>query len=88
MNVNLLMSKQSIHPDYHTVYIVTPNGEKFETRSTFGSEGAIMSSPGNIMDLVKKDRGIRKVSNLSKFNNRFKDFLDARSEASTKINEN
>ena len=31
--------KQEIHPDYHTIKVVMTNGDSFETRSTWGSEG-------------------------------------------------
>jgi len=31
--------KKNIHPEYHTISVVMTNGEKFETKSTFGKEG-------------------------------------------------
>lgn len=33
------MAKKNIHPEYHTVYLVFPNGEEIKTKSTLGSEG-------------------------------------------------
>tara|TARA_R110002096_G_scaffold349731_3_gene542756 strand:- start:1324 stop:1551 length:228 start_codon:yes stop_codon:yes gene_type:complete len=35
--------KQDIHPEYHTIKVVMTNGETFETRSTWGSEGDTMN---------------------------------------------
>ena len=34
--------KKDIHPDYHTIKIIMTNGTTFETRSTWGKEGATM----------------------------------------------
>jgi large subunit ribosomal protein L31 len=34
--------KQNIHPDYHKITVVMTDGTKFETRSTWGKEGAVM----------------------------------------------
>ena len=31
--------KSDIHPDYHTITVVLTDGTKYETRSTYGSEG-------------------------------------------------
>ncbi len=33
------MAKKKIHPDYHTVYLVFPNGKEIKTKSTLGKEG-------------------------------------------------
>jgi large subunit ribosomal protein L31 len=35
--------KDGIHPDYHMITIVMTDGSKFETRSTYGSEGSSLS---------------------------------------------
>ena len=32
--------KKDIHPDYHTIKVVMTDGTEFETRSTWGKEGA------------------------------------------------
>lgn len=32
--------KKDIHPDYHTITVHLTDGSSFETRSTYGSEGA------------------------------------------------
>lgn len=39
LNLMLKMPKKNIHPDYHTVYLVFPNGKEIQTKSTFGKEG-------------------------------------------------
>lgn len=31
--------KKEVHPDYHTITVVMTDGTKFETRTTWGSEG-------------------------------------------------
>ncbi len=31
--------KKDIHPDYHTINVVTTDGTKYQTRSTYGKEG-------------------------------------------------
>lgn len=31
--------KSEIHPDYHTITVVMTDGSRYETRSTWGSEG-------------------------------------------------
>lgn len=67
--------KAQIHPDYHTIKVVMTDGTEYETRSTWGAEGAVMnleidskSHPawtGGNQQLM--DRGGR----VSKFNKRF-----------------
>ena len=67
--------KKDIHPKYHTINVVMTDGEKFQTRSTWGKEGDTLnldidpkSHPawtGGQQQLV--DRGGR----VSKFNQRF-----------------
>ena len=67
--------KANIHPDYHVIKVVMTDGAEYETRSTWGAEGAVMnleidskSHPawtGGNQQLM--DRGGR----LSKFNKRF-----------------
>ena len=34
--------KEKIHPDYHKITVVMTDGSTFETRSTWGKEGASM----------------------------------------------
>lgn len=33
------MAKKGIHPNYHKVYLVFPNGKEIESMSTIGKEG-------------------------------------------------
>ena len=35
--------KADIHPDYHMIKVVMTDGTEYETRSTWGSEGAVMN---------------------------------------------
>ena len=35
--------KQDIHPDYHMIKVVMTDGTEYETRSTWGSEGDVMT---------------------------------------------
>ncbi len=35
--------KQNIHPDYHTIKVVMTDGTEYETRSTWGKEGDVMT---------------------------------------------
>ena len=35
--------KTGIHPDYHTITVVMTDGSKFETRSTLGNEGQVLT---------------------------------------------
>ena len=35
--------KTDIHPEYHTIKVVMTDGTEYETRSTWGSEGATMN---------------------------------------------
>ena len=32
--------KKNIHPDYHTITVVMTDGTTYQTRSTYGKEGA------------------------------------------------
>ena len=34
--------KKDIHPDYHTITVKMTDGSTFETRSTYGAEGATL----------------------------------------------
>jgi large subunit ribosomal protein L31 len=67
--------KSDIHPDYHTIKVVLPNGTEYLTRSTYGKEGDKLNLDidpsthpawtGGSQQLL--DRGGR----LSRFNSRF-----------------
>lgn len=67
--------KANIHPDYHVIKVVMTDGSEFTTRSTYGSDGAVLNLDidpkthpawtGGTQQLM--DRGGR----LSRFNARF-----------------
>ena len=71
--------KKDIHPDYHQIKVVMTNGTEYQTRSTWGSEGATLQLDidpnthpawtGGSQQIV--DRGGR----VSRFNTRFKGFM-------------
>ncbi|MDC0857331.1 50S ribosomal protein L31 [Rickettsiales bacterium] len=37
------MAKKDIHPDYHNITVLMTDGTKFQTKSTWGKEGDIMT---------------------------------------------
>lgn len=67
--------KPDIHPQYHLIKVVMTDGTEFQTRSTYGAEGATLNLDidpkthpawtGGSQQLL--DRGGR----LSRFNSRF-----------------
>ncbi|SHG72542.1 large subunit ribosomal protein L31 [Kaistia soli DSM 19436] len=71
--------KKSIHPDYHAITVVMTNGTEYQTRSTYGEQGAKLQLDidpsthpawtGGNQTLL--DRGGR----VSRFNNKFKGFI-------------
>lgn len=67
------MAKSGIHPDYHTITVVMTDGSRYETRSTWGKEGDVMT-----LDVDPKTHpawvggvNLRKTGRLESFNNRF-----------------
>ena len=67
------MAKQGIHPDYHTITIVMTDGSRYETRSTYGKEGDVLT-----LDVDPKTHPawvggvtLRQTGRLESFNNRF-----------------
>lgn len=71
--------KKDIHPDYHMITVVTTDGSRYQTRSTYGKEGDTLQ-----LDIDPKthpawtggqgallDRGGR----VSRFKERFKGIL-------------
>jgi large subunit ribosomal protein L31 len=81
------MAKANIHPDYHTITIVMTDGTRFETRSTYGKEGDVLT-----LDVDPKTHPawvggvhMRKTGRLESFNNRFSGInFDADKNASAK----
>lgn len=67
------MAKAGIHPDYHTITIVMTDGSRYETRSTYGKEGDVLT-----LDVDPKTHpawvggvNLRQTGRMEKFNNRF-----------------
>ena len=69
--------KKNIHPNYHKIIVEMTDGNQFETRSTWGSEGETLKleidpKSHSCLDRRKtEDSGQRKVS---KFNKKFQNF--------------
>ena len=69
--------QNDIHPDYHTIKVIMTDGSEFETRSTYGKEGATLR-----LDIDSKSHpawtGIHRLidsgGQLAKFKDRYKDF--------------
>lgn len=79
------MAKAGIHPDYHTITVVMTDGSRYETRSTWGKEGDVMT-----LDVDPKTHPawvggvhMRKTGRLESFNNRFSG-IDFTAATSTK----
>ncbi len=69
--------KKDIHPDYHTIKVVMTDGTEFETRSTWGKEGASMRldiDPSSHPAWTGIHRLIDSGGQLARFKDRFKDF--------------
>ena len=77
--------KQEGHPDYHFITVVMTDGTTYQTRSTYGAEGATLNLDidskthpaytGGTQTLV--DRGGR----VSRFNDKFGGFLGKKKPA-------
>ena len=66
--------KADIHPDYHVIKVVMTDGTEYETRSTWGSEGATMNleiDPKSHPAWTGQHREIKSGGQVSKFNKRF-----------------
>ena len=66
--------KQDIHPDYHTITIKMTDGTSYETRSTWGAEGDVMTleiDPTSHPAWTGVHRLIDSGGQLAKFNKRF-----------------
>ena len=67
------MAKAGIHPDYHTITIVMTDGSRYETRSTWGKQGDVLT-----LDVDPKTHpawvggvNLRQTGRMEKFNSRF-----------------
>ena len=69
--------KKDIHPDYHPIKVIMTDGSTFETRSTWGKEGASMRldiDPLSHPAWTGVHRLIDSGGQLSKFNSKYKGF--------------
>lgn len=67
------MAKKGIHPDYHVITVQMTDGTTYETRSTYGKEGAVLQ-----LDVDPKTHPawvggvqLRQTGRLEAFTNRF-----------------
>jgi len=70
--------KKKIHPDYHNITVVFTDGETFQTRSTYGKEGAELRldiDPKTHPAWTKEQYLIEK-GKLAEFRTRFKGLGD------------
>ena len=66
--------KKDIHPDYHTIEIKMTDGTTYQTRSTWGSEGATMNleiDPKSHPAWTGQQRVIDTGGQIAKFNKKF-----------------
>lgn len=76
--------KEGIHPDYHPITIVMSDGTRYETRSTWGKAGDVMTLDVDPLTHPAWVGGvnIRKTGQMEKFTNKFS-FLDVKSDTKT-----
>jgi large subunit ribosomal protein L31 len=69
--------KKGIHPQYHEITLVIPDGTKRKTRSTWGKEGDTMTldSHPSVHQAWVGGVSLRKTGQVEKFTNKFA-FLD------------
>ena len=66
--------KADTHPQYHTIKVQMTNGETFETRSTWGSEGDTLTleiDPTSHPAWTGGQRNISEGGRVARFNKRF-----------------
>ena len=69
--------KKDIHPEYHSITIKMTDGTSYETRSTWGSEGDVMTlevDPTSHPAWTGVHRLLDTGGQLAKFNKRFEGF--------------
>ena len=69
--------KKDIHPTYHTIKVVMTDGSSFETRSTYGEEGATLNLDIDPLGHPAWTGGPQRVTErgrVSKFNQKFGNF--------------
>ena len=63
-----------IHPDYHTIKVVMSDGSEYDTRSTWGKEGDVMTLESDPLSHPAWQGGKVKIvekGQLSKFESRY-----------------
>ena len=66
--------KKDIHPDYHMITVTMTDGSTFQTRSTYGSEGATLNLDIDPASHPAWTGGPQKLSDrgrVSKFKNKY-----------------
>ena len=66
--------KKNIHPDYHEIKIVMTDGSERSVRSTWGSEGEVMTlsvDPLNHPAWTGQQRVLGSEGQVARFNKRF-----------------
>ena len=70
--------KKDIHPDYHTINVVLTDGSTFQTRSTYGEEGATIRLDVDPRTHPAWTGGASRIidtgGQLARFNKRFQSF--------------
>ena len=70
--------KKNIHPKYHKINVEMTDGSKFETRSTWGSEGETLKLDIDPISHSAWTGGKQKIldkGRVSKFNKKFQNFI-------------
>jgi large subunit ribosomal protein L31 len=66
--------KQNIHPPYHMVNVQMTNGETYQTRTTWGEEGAklqLVIDSNNHPAYTGERRNIDSMGRIDKFNKKY-----------------
>ncbi|MEO1658035.1 MAG: 50S ribosomal protein L31 [Pseudomonadota bacterium] len=69
--------KKDTHPEYHFITVNLTDGTSFQTRSTYGSEGAVLNLDIDPSSHPAWTGGPQKISDkgrVSKFKNKFGNF--------------
>ena len=69
--------KKDIHPDYHVITVTMTDGTTFQTRSTYGAEGATLNldiDPASHPAWTGGPQRVSERGRVSKFKNKFGGF--------------
>ncbi len=69
--------KKNIHPIYHKITVEMTDGSRFETRSTWGTEGDVLKleiDPKSHSAWIGGKQKLMDKGRISKFNKKFKNF--------------